>query len=148
MWSSTMPTAARARSARRGSPQLGVRAAAFQADFTQVEGTQQLARQAIDFLGGLDILVNNAGITLNMPFEKVTVEQFDTLYHVNIRALFFVIQACLPALLQSGKGVIVNTSSIHALQAMQEHSVYAGTKGAIISSPASWRSSWRRAASV
>jgi len=120
-------------SAAEEATQLDVRATAFHADFTRVEGTQQLARQAIEFLGGLDILVNNAGITLNMPFEKVTVEQFDTLYHVNIRALFFVIQACLPALLLSGKGVIVNMSSIHAMQAMQEHSVYAGTKGAIIS---------------
>lgn len=113
--------------------QLGVHAAAFQADFSRVDEVQQLARQATEFLDGLDVLINNAGITLNMPFEKVTVEQFDTLYHVNVRALFFVIQACLPALLAGGKGVIVNTSSIHALQSMQEHSVYAGTKGAIIS---------------
>ncbi len=113
--------------------QLGVRAAAFEADFAQVDQVRRLAKEAIEFLGGLDVLFNNAGITLNMPFEKVTVEQFDLLYHVNIRAMFFIIQACLPALLESGKGVIINTSSIHALQAMQEHSVYAGTKGAIIS---------------
>jgi glucose 1-dehydrogenase len=113
--------------------QLGVHSTAVEADFAQVDQVRRLAQQAIEFLGGLDVLYNNAGITLNMPFEKVTVEQFDLLYHVNIRAMFFVIQACLPALLKSGKGVIINTSSIHALQAMQEHSVYAGTKGAVIS---------------
>ncbi len=112
---------------------LGVRAAAFKADFTGAEEARQLARQAVDFLGGLDILVNNAGITLNMPFERVTVEQFNTLYHVNIRAMFFVTQTCLPAMLEQGRGVVINMSSVHAFEGMQEHSVYAGTKGAILS---------------
>lgn len=112
---------------------LGVRAAAFQADFRDVEQARSLARQAIEFLGGLDILVNNAGITMNKPFEQVTVEQFDTLYHVNIRAMFFVTQTCLPALLESRQGVVINMSSLHAYEGMLEHSVYAGTKGAIVS---------------
>jgi NAD(P)-dependent dehydrogenase (short-subunit alcohol dehydrogenase family) len=112
---------------------MGVRAEAFKADFTRVEEAQGLARKAIDFLGGIDVLVNNAGITLNMPFAEVTVEQFDTLYHVNIRAMFFVTQACLPAMLKEGKGAVINMSSVHAFEAMQEHSVYAGTKGAICS---------------
>jgi NAD(P)-dependent dehydrogenase (short-subunit alcohol dehydrogenase family) len=112
---------------------LGVRAQAFKADFASAEEARQLARQAVDFLGGLDILVNNAGITLNMPFERVTVEQFDTLYHVNIRAMFFVTQTCLPAMLEQGRGVVINVSSVHAFEGMQEHSVYAGTKGAILS---------------
>jgi NAD(P)-dependent dehydrogenase (short-subunit alcohol dehydrogenase family) len=112
---------------------LGVRAEAFKADFTSAEEARQLARQAVDFLGGMDILVNNAGITLNMPFEKVTVEQFDTLYHVNIRAMFFVTQTCLPAMLEHRQGVVINMSSVHAFEGVQEHSVYAGTKGAICS---------------
>lgn len=112
---------------------MGVRAEAFKADFTRVEEAQGLAKKAIDFLGGIDVLVNNAGITLNMPFAEVTVEQFDTLYHVNIRAMFFVTQACLPAMLKEGKGAVINMSSVHAFEAMQEHSVYAGTKGAICS---------------
>src|SRR5438046_2845307 len=63
----------------------GGRAEAFHADFNDINHVRALAAQAIDFLGGLDVLINNAGITMNMPFEKVTVEQFDTLYNVNIR---------------------------------------------------------------
>jgi 3-oxoacyl-[acyl-carrier protein] reductase len=112
---------------------MGGRAEAFKADFTSAEETKGLAKTAIDFLGGIDILVNNAGITMNMPFESVTVEQFDTLFHVNIRAMFFVTQACVHSMLESGKGVIINMSSVHAFEAMNEHSVYAGTKGAICS---------------
>jgi NAD(P)-dependent dehydrogenase (short-subunit alcohol dehydrogenase family) len=112
---------------------LGVRAEAFPADFRSADEAKHLAEVAAGFLGGIDVLYNNAGITMNLPFEEVTVEQFDTLYNVNIRAMFFVTQACLPYLVAAGHGVVINTTSIHAFEGMPEHSVYAGTKGAIVS---------------
>jgi NAD(P)-dependent dehydrogenase (short-subunit alcohol dehydrogenase family) len=120
-----------ARTAVQEIRQAGGKAAALQADFNSVEETRQLARQAIEFLGGLDVLVNNAGITMNRPFEEVTPEQYDTLYNVNIRAPFFLTQAALPALIESG-GSVINLTSIHAFQGNPEHAVYAGTKGAIV----------------
>lgn len=110
----------------------GGRAAAFKADFEKVEPLKEMARQAIAFLGGLDVLVNNAGITMNKPFEQVTEEQFDILYHVNVRAPFFLTQAVL-AELEKSRGAVVNISSIHAYEGYTEHSVYAGTRGSIIS---------------
>jgi NAD(P)-dependent dehydrogenase (short-subunit alcohol dehydrogenase family) len=109
----------------------GGKARAFKADMQSVEETRSLAAQAIAFLGGLDVLVNNAGVTANIPFAKVTPEQFDTIYHVNVRGQFFLTQAALPALTAS-RGAIVNLTSIHAFEAYVEHSVYAGTKGAIV----------------
>ncbi len=110
----------------------GGKARAFKVDFNQVEPVKQLAKDAIDFLGGLDVLINNAGITMTMPFGEVTPEQFDTLYHVNIRAQFFLTQAVVPTMERQGKGVVINLTSIHAFSGMTEHSVYAGTKGAIM----------------
>ncbi len=92
-----------------------------------------MSKEAIAFLGGIDLLVNNAGITFNIPFNRVTPEQFDTLYHVNVRAAFFLTQHLLPALIES-RGAVVNITSIHAFAGMREHSVYAGTKGAIVAS--------------
>lgn len=103
----------------------------FPADFRQVADVQGLAAAALEYLGGLDVLVNNAGITANMPFDRVTPEQFDTLYDVNIRAMFFLTQKLVPALEQAG-GCVVNITSIHAFEGMREHTVYAGTKGAIV----------------
>jgi 3-oxoacyl-[acyl-carrier protein] reductase len=111
---------------------LGGRAEAFQADFNDIAQVRALASQAQAFLGGVDVLVNNAGITMNRPFEKVTVEQFDTLYHVNIRAMFFLTQAVVPGMVAQGRGAIINLASIHAFAAMTEHTVYAGTKAAIV----------------
>jgi len=111
--------------------QAGRRAAAFKADFVSLDEARQLAYRAIEFLGGLDVLVNNAGITMNRPFDQVTVEQYDTLYHVNVRAPFFITQAALPILIEA-QGAVINLSSIHAFEGYPEHSVYAGTKGAIV----------------
>jgi NAD(P)-dependent dehydrogenase (short-subunit alcohol dehydrogenase family) len=111
--------------------ETGGRAQAFQADFGAVAPLQAMAREAAAYLGGLDVLVNNAGITMNRPFEQTTVEQFDTLYAVNVRAPYFLAQALLPELEQS-RGVIINLSSIHAFEGYVEHSVYAGTRGAIV----------------
>ena len=110
---------------------LGVRTAVFQADFAQVEEVRRLGQQTLDFLGGIDALVNNAGITMNRPFEQVAPEQFDLLYQVNVRGPFFLTQTLLPALIEA-KGAVVNLSSIHAYEGYPEHSVYAGTKGALV----------------
>jgi NAD(P)-dependent dehydrogenase (short-subunit alcohol dehydrogenase family) len=111
---------------------LGRRSAAFQADFKAVEKAAALADEAVDFLGGIDCLVNNAGITMNRPFLKVTVEQFDALMHVNIRSPFFLAQRVVQHMLEHGGGAICNLTSIHGVQGAPEHSVYAATKGAII----------------
>lgn len=109
----------------------GGRAAAFKADLRDLAQVKALAASAEKFLGGLDILVNNAGVTMNMPFTDVTPEQFDTLYHVNVRAQFFLTQALVPFLAARG-GAVVNLTSIHAFEGYTEHAVYAGTKGAIV----------------
>ncbi len=110
----------------------GGKAAAFKADFSQVTPLQAMAGEVVNFLGGLDVLVNSAGITMNRPMGQTTVEQFDALYAVNVRAPYFLCQALLPEL-EKSRGVIVNISSIHAYEGYTEHSVYAGTRGAIVS---------------
>lgn len=104
----------------------------FQADFSLIENVRKLASNAVSWLGGVDVLINNAGITFNEPFSEVTEEQFDTLYTVNVKAPYFLIQSLIPELKRSG-GRIINLTSIHGIRGMHEHSTYAGTKGAIIS---------------
>ncbi len=111
---------------------MGRRSEAFKASFDSVEEAAKLGDQAIEFLGGIDCLVNNAGITFNKPFAEVTPEQFDWIYHVNIRAQFFLTQSVVKNMLTHGGGTICNITSIHGVSGAPEHSVYAGTKGAII----------------
>jgi NAD(P)-dependent dehydrogenase (short-subunit alcohol dehydrogenase family) len=111
---------------------MGRHAIAFEADFDRLDEVAAIADRALDDLGQVDCLVNNAGITFNKPFLQVKPEQFDILYHVNIRAQFFLTQRIVPSMISHGGGAVCNITSIHGLQGAPEHSVYAGTKGAII----------------
>jgi NAD(P)-dependent dehydrogenase (short-subunit alcohol dehydrogenase family) len=111
---------------------LGCKSAAFQADFDVLDEVTRLADQASEFLGGINCLVNNAGVTMNRPFLKVKPDQFDKLFNINFRGPYFLTQRLVEGMLQQGGGVICNMSSVHGLQGVPEHSVYAATKGAII----------------
>jgi 3-oxoacyl-[acyl-carrier protein] reductase len=121
-----------AETAAQSIRQWGQRAMAVHGDFRTIEGVQQTAKAAQEFLGGVDILINNAGITANAPFDEVTPEDFDTMFHVNLRAQFFLTQALLPEMARSGKGIVVNLTSVHAYSGLTEHAVYAATKAAIV----------------
>ena len=113
--------------------QAGGNAKAFAADFSDAKAVIGLGRDAVEWLGGIDVLVNNAGITFNRPIESTTIEQFDQLYSVNVRAPYFLSQSVLPEMFKQESGSIINLSSVHAFEGMSQHSVYAGTRGAIVS---------------
>lgn len=121
-----------AKSAEAEIRQMGRRAAAFQAAFENLDEVTGFADRALEFLGGVDCLINNSGITLNRPFLKVTPEQYDLLYAVNVRAQFFMMQKAVAWMAEHGGGSIVNLTSVHGISGAPEHGVYAGTKGAII----------------
>jgi NAD(P)-dependent dehydrogenase (short-subunit alcohol dehydrogenase family) len=120
------------RAAVEEAKSLGRKSAAFQADFDVLDEVTRLADQASEFLGGINCLVNNAGVTMNRPFLKVKPEQFDKLFNINFRGPYFLTQRLVEGMPQQGGGVICNMSSVHGLQGVPEHSVYAATKGAII----------------
>ena len=110
----------------------GGKAAAFQADLSDIGQCQDLVAQAREFLGGIDVLINNAGITMNKPFMDVTPEHYNKLYDVNIRGMFFVTQAGVRDMIEQGQGAVINLTSVHAFSGLTEHTIYAGTKGAIV----------------
>src|SRR5258708_6325 len=108
----------------------GGRADAVAADLAAADGAHKLAAQVRDLIGNrLDILVSNAGISKAAAFEDMTVEDFDNLFAVNVRAPYFLAQQLLPIL---GNGSnIVFLSSLGARTAVGTLSAYASTKGAI-----------------
>jgi 3-oxoacyl-[acyl-carrier protein] reductase len=108
----------------------GGRADALAADLAAPEGAHTLAAQVRSLLGGrLDILVANAGISKPAAVEDITVKDFDTLFAVNVRAPYFLLQQLLPSF-GSGSSVIF-VSSLSARAAVGTLSAYAATKGAI-----------------
>ena len=108
----------------------GGRADAIAADLAAPDGPHKLARQVRAIVGDrLDILVANAGISRAATIEDTTVEDFDNLFAVNVRAPFFLVQQLLP-ILHEGSSVIL-LSSLGARAAVGTLSAYAATKGAV-----------------
>jgi 3-oxoacyl-[acyl-carrier protein] reductase len=108
----------------------GGRAEKVGADLRQADGPHMLAKRVRAIVGErLDILVANAGISKAASIEDTTVEDFDNLFAVNVRAPFFLVQQLLPVL---GKGSnIIFTSSLAARSSVGTLSAYGATKGAI-----------------
>jgi NAD(P)-dependent dehydrogenase (short-subunit alcohol dehydrogenase family) len=99
-------------------------------DLGKPDGPHILAKQVRDIVGGrLDILVANAGISKSATIEATTVEEFDSLFAVNVRAPFFLVQQLLPALCKGSN--IIFTSSFAARASIGTLYAYAATKGAI-----------------
>jgi NAD(P)-dependent dehydrogenase (short-subunit alcohol dehydrogenase family) len=108
----------------------GGRADAIAADLAAPDGPHRLAKQARAIVGDrLDILVANAGISKAATIEETTVEDFDKLFAVNVRAPFFLVQQLLPIL--SKGSTIVFVSSLSARAVVATIPAYAATKGAI-----------------
>ena len=108
----------------------GGRADAVAADLSAPDGAHKLAKQARAVVGDrLDILVANAGISKAATIEATTVEDFDKLFAVNVRAPFFLVQQLLPIMGKDSSIVLVSSLAAHA--AVGTLSAYAATKGAI-----------------
>ncbi len=101
-------------------------------DITDETGIAALAeRVRTDPEGGrLVALVNNAGVGVNAPVETYALQDWRRLFEVNLFGHVAVIQALLPALIESG-GTIVNVSSVGGRVAMAGYGPYACTKFAL-----------------
>ncbi|EST36520.1 SDR family NAD(P)-dependent oxidoreductase [Streptomyces roseochromogenus] len=86
---------------------------------------------AVTDLGGLDVLVNSAGILRSSHTHETTLEFWNRIVAVNLTGTFLVTREALPALLDTGKGVVVNFSSTSASFAHPYMAAYAATKGGI-----------------
>ena len=108
----------------------GGRAEKAGADLRQANGPHILAKRVHAIVGKrLDVLVANAGISKSASIEDTTVEDFENLFAVNVRAPFFLVQQLLPALCKGSS--IIFTSSRVAQSAVGTLSAYAATKGAV-----------------
>ncbi|MGF6734563.1 3-oxoacyl-[acyl-carrier protein] reductase [Paraburkholderia youngii] len=100
------------------------------ADLSAANGPHELARQVRGLIGErLNILVANAGISKASSIAETTVEDFDRLFAVNVRAPYFLVQQLLPVLGEGSSVVLL--SSLAARASVGNLSAYAASKGAI-----------------
>ena len=100
------------------------------ADLRDADGPHALAKRVRAVIGHrLDILVANAGVSKAASIEETTVEDFDNLFAVNVRAPFFLVQQLLPVMCKGSSVVLLSSLAAHA--AVGTLPAYAATKGAV-----------------
>jgi 3-oxoacyl-[acyl-carrier protein] reductase len=100
------------------------------ADLRASDGPHALAERVRAIVGDrLDILVASAGIAKAGTIEETTVEDFDALFAVNVRAPYFLLQQLLPVMCKGSSVVLLSSLAAHA--SVGTLSAYAATKGAI-----------------
>lgn len=110
----------------------GADAAGAHADISNAEKVASAIKTLSATLGPIDTLINNAGIWVTNPVPESPLKIFDKHMDVNVKGTFYVTQACLPAMLEQGKGVIVNISSVSGTAGRGGDSAYSSSKAAVV----------------
>jgi NAD(P)-dependent dehydrogenase (short-subunit alcohol dehydrogenase family) len=109
--------------------QIGRNVTGVQGDVSNLADLDRLYAQIAKEKNHIDILFANAGILWTAPLDKITEEQFDLSFNINVRGLFFSVQKALPIMRDGGS--IVLDASAATTKAIPDHVVYSATKAAI-----------------
>lgn len=105
---------------------------AVKADVKNQDEVREMFGFAHNVCGKIDILINNAGVALKQGlFFDVTEEEFDKVFTINVKGTFNCCKYAVHDMLQSGKGSIINVSSIWGIYGGSCEAVYSASKGAI-----------------
>ncbi|MGA2219917.1 MAG: SDR family NAD(P)-dependent oxidoreductase [Terracidiphilus sp.] len=101
-------------------------------DLTNVEALHRGVDEVLAALCTVDVLVNNAANDQRHSIDDVTPEYWERSMGINLRPLFFMIQAVLPAMRRAGRGSIINMSSISWMIPSTGLPLYITAKAAIV----------------
>jgi NAD(P)-dependent dehydrogenase (short-subunit alcohol dehydrogenase family) len=93
---------------------LGGEGLFVRADISDEDAVRAVIDRTVERFGGLDILVNNAGIHIPGSSQEISVEEWDRVVGLNLRAVFVATKLAIPRLKESGCGRILHVASIHA----------------------------------
>ena len=109
--------------------EAGGTAQPFRADISRAGEVEKLFDRVIDHFGSIDILVNNAGIMINTPIEQVSEEEFDRVFDINVKGLFFCCQQAARRMNRGGRIINMGTSVTRVM--LPRYGTYAASKGAV-----------------
>ena len=107
-------------------------------DVTDRVAVDMMVAAVLERHGRIDVLVNNAGITRDARLVSMTLEQFDAVIDVNLRGVFHCAQAVAPHMIERGRGVILNASSVVGIHGNYGQTNYAASKFGVIGFTKTW----------
>ena len=118
---------------RSAGPDVGVAGMDYRrCDVSDPAATRDLVAGTVAAHGRLDVLVNNAAVEIEGTVEDTTVEQWDEVLAVNVRAPALLAAAAIPHMRAVGGGVILNIASVDGTWAEPRLPAYCATKGALL----------------
>lgn len=110
----------------------GVPAASIAVDLVDDDAPERIVEAAVERLGGVHVLVNNAAVNRRMPILEMDRESWDWIMRVDLRVPYFLAQASARRMIEQGSGgAIVSVSSLNALYALEQISVYGPAKAGL-----------------
>ena len=103
----------------------------FECDLRDIEKLQGIIKTVGDEMGNIAVLLNNAAHDERHDMADVTPEYWDDRVAVNMKHVFFAIQAVAPQMVEAGRGSIINFGSISWMNGQPDLPVYASSKASI-----------------
>jgi len=128
-WSSVDAAEAFAKELRDGGTEVEL----VRANVAEEGSPQIIVRKALDRFGRIDCLVNNSGITRDALLRKLTRQQYDEVWAVNLLGAVMLAQAVVEPMREAGFGRIVNIASFVGQKGNIGQANYAAAKGGLIS---------------
>ena len=110
----------------------GGKCEAIALDVSKEEQVADAIATVVNTWGQLDILFNNAGISLLKPVTETTEAEWDKVFNVNLKGVFFGCKHAIGQMAKQGNGAIINTASELAIVAQPLYGAYCATKAGVL----------------
>jgi meso-butanediol dehydrogenase / (S,S)-butanediol dehydrogenase / diacetyl reductase len=104
----------------------------FHGDISKETDVIALLKLTESKIGGCDVLINNAGIFRGGKIHEVKEADWDAVFNVNVKAIYFMCKHFIPQMLERKYGVVINTGSVSGLFGDYDAVAYNATKGAVV----------------
>ena len=113
------------------------------ADLVEPAAIKEAVSQAVAQLGGLDVLVNNAGYDNEQTVQRTTLDEWQRVMDLNLRAVLLLCQESAPYLLDGG-GKVINVASMFGLVSVRGEAAYTASKHAVVGLTKALALEWAR----
>lgn len=120
------------------------RVAVLAADLLEGDTPKRAVAVALEKFGRVDVLLNAAGNTERWSVDDVTLQTYERMFGVNVRAPIFMMQEAAKAMRKTGGGVVINIASMLSYGGPPDIGIYAASKAALVAMSKNAANAWKR----